>query len=430
MANQKNRAFERFKQAFNFVLNLQNIPTDRDYMGGRVRDGVYLLRMRWFLDLLGNPDRGFKYIHITGTSGKGTVTQMVHNMLLASQKKVGSFKSPFVTSAIELVQVNDRYISPEDFADSVEYLKPFIDRACLESPYGPPSYFELMCIIAFLYFRKEKCEWVVLEVGLGGRFDSTNIIEHPVVTAVTSIDYDHTEILGKTLTKIARDKGGIIKKGSSFFTSESRPHLLALFKDICKKEQVPCVIIPRQHDYRESNRLLATAIGQYIGINEASIVKGIQETRLPCRFEVVQKKPLVVLDGAHNQAKMRSTAENIKRCSYRKLRLVIGTKASKDSQGILESIVPLADHIYITRFELATTKCTPPKELFEAALKLRKRGSTVELLLDPEKALQNALKAAGPHDCVLVTGSFYLAGQLRVSWYPEERILHTRKSFS
>jgi len=158
---------------------------------------------------------------------------MIHEVLLVSGKKVGSFTSPFVVTSIEKVKVGELYISPEEFADIVEYLKPFIDEAYISGPYGRPSYFEIFFAIALVYFKQQKCEWVVLEVGLGGRYDATNIIERPIVTAITNIDYDHTEILGKTLKKIAFDKAGIIKTGAEFFTTEQNKSVLAVFSEIC-----------------------------------------------------------------------------------------------------------------------------------------------------------------------------------------------------
>lgn len=227
-----------------FLQGLNNLPLDGDYLVDKHHADRYIKRMRYFLNLIGNPDKGMKLIHIAGTSGKGTVTNMVHEILLASGKNVGSFTSPFVTTPIEQIKVGDAYISPDEFADIVEYLKPFIDVAYTEGPYGSPSYFEIFFSIALVYFQRKKCDWVVLEVGLGGRYDATNVIERPSVTAITNIDYDHTELLGKTLRKIASDKAGIIKSGSAFFTTEQRPALLKIFSSICDEKRVAFRALP------------------------------------------------------------------------------------------------------------------------------------------------------------------------------------------
>lgn len=321
--------FERYQSAINFLEGLSNLPLNGDYMIKQRNLGVYLKRMRYFLGLIGNPDRGMKYIHITGTSGKGTVTNTVHEILKVSGKNVGSFTSPFVTTSIEKIKVKDSYIGPDELVDIVEYLKPFIDKAYLEGPYGRPSYFEIFLAIALIYFKQQKCEWVVLEVGCGGRYDATNVIEKPIVTAITMIDYDHTHLLGKTLKKIAHDKAGIIKKGSMFFTAEQRPALIKIFDAICKDNKVKLNQIPQQENYREYNRALASAITRSVGVSEQDIKKGIEIARLQCRFEIIQKMPLVILDGAHNRSKIRSTIVNLENLKFKKLHLLLVSLKTK-----------------------------------------------------------------------------------------------------
>ncbi len=354
---------------------------------------------------------------------------MVHEILYASGKKVGSFTSPFVTTSIEKIRVNDVYIAPDELADIVDYLRPFIDQAYAYGPYGGPSYFELFFIIAIIYFKQQKCEWVVLEVGLGGMYDATNCIEKPVITAITTIDYDHTEVLGKTLQKIARDKAGIIKTGSVFFTTEQRPSLLKLFKNICARVGARYNHIPQQIDYYENNKALATVICKTLGVEDAHIKNGIQKTHLQCRFETIQKNPLVILDGAHNRAKILSTVNNIKKLTWSKLYAIISIANNKDHVSILEHIIPLADHVYITCFRVTDRKCAHPKELLLKATPYLKKGATSEMFLDPQQALKNALKNADKKDLIVVTGSFFLAGELRKNWHGEEEILRKRKSF-
>ena len=421
--------FERYHDAINFLEGLSNLPIKEDYMAKQRHLGVYLKRMRYFLTLIGNPDRGMKYIHITGTAGKGTVTNMVHEILNVSGKKVGSFTSPFVTTSIEKIKVGDLYISPGTLADIVEYLKPFIDKAYLEGPYGRPSYFEIFLAIAFLYFKQEKCEWVVLEVGLGGRYDATNVIEKSIATAITMIDYDHTYVLGKTLKKIAKDKAGIIKRGSKFFTAEQRPKLLKIFKEICMEKGAKFHQIPEQSNYQEYNKALAMAITESIGIPRKYIEKGIEQAHLQCRFEIIRKNPLVVLDGAHNRSKIRSTIVNLKNLKFRKLHLIIGLAENKDEALILDQIIPHADKVYTTRFQIKDRKCAHPKELAGRSRKYLKENVIIETFLDPIEALKKALSQVKKNDLVLVAGSFFLAGEIRKKWFTETRILKRRKSF-
>ncbi len=423
------KTFTRYYNAVSYLEGLSNMPLKGDYLVQRQNLGVYLKRMRYFLDLLGNPDKGMKYIHITGTAGKGSVTNMVHEIIHASGKKVGSFTSPFVTTTIEKIKVEDLYIDPNEFADIVEYLKPYIDHAYVYGPYGRPSYFEICFALAIIHFKRMKCEWVVLEVGLGGRYDATNVIEKPVITAITNIDYDHTAVLGKTLQKIAYDKAGIIKKGSIFCTSEQRPQILSLFKILCNEHNVPFNLVPKQICYEEYNKKLATLITQKIGINDIHIQKGIHQSRLQCRFEVMQEKPLVILDGAHNRSKIRSTITNLKIISYKKLHVIIGISEGKDSEAILKQIIPLADSVSITRFQIRDRKCAHPKVLSRITRKYLKNNSCIATFLDPTDALSMNLKNAGSRDLVLVVGSFFLAGELRKMWILEEEILKHRKSF-
>ncbi len=421
--------FESYYKSVKYLESLSNLPIVGDYMIDRNHPEIYLKRMRYFLNLLGNPDKDFKFIHITGTSGKGSVTNMLHEILFASGKKVGSFTSPYVVTSIEKIKVQDKYISPDDFVDIVDYLKPFIDRSYLEGPYGRPSYFEIFLAIALLYFRRQKCEWVVLEVGLGGRYDATNVIEKPLIAAITNIDYDHTEVLGRTLEKIAYDKAGIIKPGSVFFTTEQRKQILQIFDSISREKNVQVHNLSFQNDYQEYNKELARAVAVHLKIEDKYIDKGLRKARLPCRFEIVQNNPTVILDGAHNRSKMGSTIYNLDKVKYNKLFLLISISDSKDHESILEQIIPKADHILFTRFQNPNRKCAHPKELFEKSKQYVKKSSEARMYLDPEAALADALKLAKSDDLVLITGSFFLAGELRKIWYPEDQILRQRKSF-
>ncbi len=425
--------FTRYYSAIAYLEGLSNLPLEKDFMVPSRNLGIYLKRMRYFLDLIGSPDQGIKYIHVTGTAGKGSVTNMLHEILYASGKRVGSFTSPFVTTSIEKIKVGSLYIAPDEFADIVDYLKPYIDQAYLAGPYGRPSYFEIFLAIGFMYFKQKKCEWVVLEVGLGGRFDATNVIESPVVTAITTIDYDHTKLLGNTLKKIALDKAGIIKKGSQFFTAEQRPALLQLFADICASLKVPMMQVPMQDDYMTYNTALVTSIAEYIGIESKYIKHGIKSARLQCRFEVMQKEPYVILDGAHNRSKIASTIVNLRKLKkmhpYKKVHIILGLAENKDESMILDQIVPLADSIYFTRFQIKDRKCAHPKQLEQLSQKFLKKDARVTVTLDPHIAMDKALKKAKSKDIVLVAGSFFLAGEMRKRWCAEEKILKKRKGF-
>ncbi len=421
--------FQRYHESISYLEGLSNLPIEANYMLKSNNPDLYLKRMRYFLNLIGNPDKNLKFIHITGTAGKGTVTNMIHEVIFNSGKKVGSFTSPFVTTSIEKIKVQDKYISPDEFAIIVDYLKPYIDKAYLNCPYGRPSYFELFFAIALIYFKKEKCDFIVLEVGLGGRYDATNVIRKPIITAITNIDYDHTEILGKTLKKIAYDKAGIIKTGSRFFTCENRKHIINLFKDICKNKKVKFNKIKKQEDYLMDNIALVEAICRELEIESDYIKNGIDKAKLQCRFEIMQDKPLIVIDGAHNRAKIKSTINNLKKLKFDKLHLIIGVAENKDSDSIFKQIIPFADSIILTRFQIKDRKCAHPKRLLNLSKKYLKSKSKVKIFLDSEQAFVSGFKMANKNDLILITGSFFLAGEIREKWITENWVLENRRSF-
>ncbi|MDB5259117.1 MAG: hypothetical protein JWO73_325 [Candidatus Taylorbacteria bacterium] len=440
---QQTRIFEDYRKAVAFVESFSNTSL-RNNFGPEKRDpSFYLDRPRWFCKLIGNPEAAFKCVHITGTAGKGSVSTMTHEILLAAGKKAGLFTSPYVTTTIEKFRVGNAYISPKEFVETVEYLKPFIEQA-KSGPYGAPSAFDIFVAIAFIFFKNHGCEWVVLEVGLGGRYDSTNVIERPAVTAITNIDYDHTEILGKTLGLIAYDKAGIIKNGSAFFTTEQRPALLSLFRKICKEQGATFNHIPKQKSYADYNRLLASSIAKaavsaYGGeITQAQIDAGLAHAKLPCRFEIIQENPLIILDGAHNRAKIQSTVENLKQLrrktktagGFKRLIAIVAiSDTKKDNRAILEPLAAVADVIYATSIEKGERRSVHPAALLPYIEKYKKSKATVEVVLDAHMALKKARAAAAASDCIIATGSFFLAGELRTEWYPEEWVLEHLKSF-
>lgn len=422
--------FDSYHNAVRFLENLQNLKRPTDQRRANVDPEIYIKRLEYFLNLLGDPGKNIKYVHITGTSGKGSVATMVHRMLVCDGKKAGLFTSPYLTTSIEKIKVGNLFIEPQEFAEIVEDLKPFLDRCYRESPFGMPSYFEIFFALALIYFEKQKCEWAVIEVGLGGRYDATNVISNTKIAAITMIDYDHTDVLGKTLTKIATDKAGIIKPGCQFFTAEHKPHLLKIFKQVCAQKGADYHRIGgRFATYQDQNKSLASEIGGAIGLGAISIKAGTDKFKLPCRFEVMQNNPLIVLDGAHNQNKIASTVSNIKKTKFNKLRLVIGLAKNKDLDSILSQIIPLADTVVATRFQLLGRDCAHPVTIIDQSRRYLKSTAKTNLSLDPFMALDYALAGAKPDDLVLVTGSFYLTGDLRRRWYPEEWVLSHRRSF-
>ena len=421
--------FEKYREAVSYVESFSNFSLRKNFSGNR-HPSFFLDRTRYFLDLIGDPCSGAKYIHVTGTAGKGSVASAIHEILVADSKRAGLFTSPFATTSIEEIKVGDYYISPKDFVSIVEYLKPFVAKAIEKGPFGGPSTFEIFLAIALLYFKKEKCQWIVLEVGLGGRYDATNIIKNPKVTVITNIDYDHTEILGKNLKEIAFDKAGIIKSGSHFFTSEQRKNIKDIFRKICKEKNVPFESFPKQKSYQELNNLLATRVAQYLRIDEKSISNGLKNVRMPCRFEIISRNPLVILDGAHNRAKMRTTIYNLSKYKYKNLNVVISiANTKKDNTKILEQIIPLVNMVILTSSNAIDRKSIHPSVLLPDVMRYKKKNAIVKIIENSHEALKYAFKNAKKDDCILVTGSFFLAGELRKEWFSEGWVLKNRKSF-
>ena len=423
----ESKDFAQYLEAVQFIESLKNIGNPYQYEKTHAQRELFLKRTQALLDNLGNPEKGLSIVHITGTAGKGSVSKLVQLALSKKYGKVGLFTSPFTTTSAEKTQINDKYISAKEFVKIVETLKPVLNQMLVSSPYGLPSYFEIFFAIALLHFKNSGCKWAVIEVGLGGRHDATNIFKHPKATAITMIDFDHMHILGNTLKKITWDKAGIIKSGSAFFTTEQRPELVKMMHKICQEKGALFHHLPLDNaSYAEANIALASTIADYLGVSENQMKWAVQHFKLPARFETIQHKPLVIVDGAHNPAKIRAAVHNLKKLTYRKLHLIFALGATKDLESVTQEIFPKADFLYATRY-LVDKQTTSPTELLREAKKYKKLRSAA--FLDPHQALAQALSKAHQNDLVLITGSFYLAGELRKHWYSEEQIMTRRSSF-
>lgn len=444
--------FGRYYRAIQFLNSLVNLPRD-DYMANlrksRGNASWYLARTQALLDEIGNPEKKLSFIHVAGTSGKGTTTAHLHSILRAAGKKVGSFYSPYVSVPIEKILVNELYIAPRELAAIVgAKIKPALERLIVPRDSGgfktrhykdnTPSYFEVWLAIALFYFAQKKCEIAVLETGLGGEFDATNVIKRPLVSVITSIGLDHTEILGPTLADIAHAKAGIIKKGCPVVVGKipARANNIIQKKARLNNAQLinsrisPSVsTIPFPGPGQHNNALCAATAARIIGIPDRAVIRGIARTRFPVRCEIMQKKPRVMLDGAHNPDKMRELDKVLESLTYQKLFLIIAVKGKKDARAMMKIISPRARHICVTRFLTPEFASAALFELSRYAKMYASKGTRVSAAIDPYDALDRALAEAGPGDLVLATGSIYMVGELRKKWYSEDHILLHRKSF-
>lgn len=428
--------YEKYFKAVKYLESIHE-KANADYSKKKSGQSLFLKRTQYFLNQLGNPEKDFKFIHVAGSTGKGSVATMIHQILVADGKKAGLYTSPYPTTSIEKIKVGNLYIAPSEFVKIVEKIKPTILESQKNSPYGQPSYFEIFMGIALLYFKQQKCEYVVLEVGLGGRYDATNIIKKAEATIINVIDLDHTKILGKTLTKIAAEKAGIIKPNTNVYTtSANSKEVLNIFKKACGKVKVPLHIIrPPKSPFRlqllgknqQSNAAIATAVASKLKISKTTIKKGLNKVKLSCRFEIIQTKPTVILDLAHNISKMKSVVKNLKNLTYNKLYLIIALTSERNPKEIFKDFKNLTNYTYITKFKPSV----PTRKVFKPALLAKQIDfkNKTKVVLNPHQALTQALRCATNDDIILITGSIFLAGGLRKHWISEEKILTTRKSF-
>ncbi|MDP2586844.1 MAG: Mur ligase family protein [Candidatus Komeilibacteria bacterium] len=420
--------FADYHQAVNFLESLLNLPIP-DYLLKTTDRSIYLKRLERFLAILGNPEKNMKFIHITGTAGKGTTVNCLHQIIQAGGKKVGSYYSPHPTTALERIKVNDLYISPADFSRLTEKIKTALDTTLAKSPFGQPSYFETFLALALLYFKEQKCDYVILEAGLGGTHDATNVIAKPLITAITNIDYDHTEILGKTLSKIAKDKAGIIKRGCQFFTTETKEAQIKIFQAKCDSLGVKYHLVPAKDADINPNLALAQAIADQLGFSQHVIAQGLKSAKLPCRSEVIQTRPLVIIDGSHNPIKLKFLAKKIHSLyPDKKVNLILGMAADKNLEDSLKEILPAVERAIFTRFLMPYRRSADITELARISKKI-KPIAPVKVFTDPWQALDYGLKMTKKNELLLITGSFFLAGELRTRWITEEQILKTRSSF-
>lgn len=426
------------------------------YLQGLQRFGMKpgLARTEELLRRLGRPDRQVgRVVHITGTSGKGSVSALVESGLRAAGFKVGLYTSPSLERFTERIQINRKEIDPVDLCDLTQAVQPHV-AAMVADGFEQPTEFEVTTAIAFLYFARKGIDWLVLEVGLGGRFDATTIVERPVATCITNIGLDHTEWLGHTHEEIAFDKAGIIKPGVPCVTATDHPGALAVIRQVGMEHTAPIqevkpddyqvkrfgpegqsvdllgarglyqnVALKLLGPHQAQNACLALRLLELCGIKEEAIRSGFAKIEWPGRFERLPLKggPIAVLDGAHNPPKCKALAESVK--AYfpgHPVVLLLGALADKD---VAEMIPPLLD---LAVSAVAVTPHSPRKleavELVKLAKQLRPGLKVVaaesieqgvQQALIEAGAVQPPLGQAGPAPLILVTGSFAVVGPAR-----------------
>lgn len=392
-----------------------------------------LERISELLELLGNPQEKLKFIHVAGTNGKGSVTMYCASVLKKAGYRVGTYISPFVVDFRERIQLCGEYISEGDLCDAVEEIMPHYED--MKSRGLQITEFEFITAAAFLYFSKKECDVVCLEVGLGGRFDATNVISSPIVSVIVSISFDHVNILGDSLEKIAFEKCGIIKPTRPVVTYPTQEDdVLAVIMEQCAVKGCR-LFIPsmssvevlsgelfdtkfRYGNFEFCPRLLGshqiknaiTAVQALevvrksgFSITDKDIEEGINSTVFPARMEILSKDPLIIVDGAHNLSGAQTLADSLKKLPKKPI-IIMGMLADKDFESVVELIAPLGSEF------IAVTPNNPRKLDCKELCKLATKYAKAVYFEEYADAVEYALKK---NQDIVVCGSLYLASDMR-----------------
>ena len=377
-----------------------NYPETLAWIHGTERFGsrLGLGRMGRLLHRMGDPHLKVPYIHVAGTNGKGSTTTMIASALTAGGFKTGKFISPFILEFRERMQIDSEMIPEETLAALATRLRPIAEE--FKAAGDPPTEFELVTVLGLTWFAEAGCDIAVLEVGLGGRLDATNIIPPPLVAVITRIDYDHTAILGDTLAAIAGEKCGILKRGSTVICyPDQEEEALAVIRRRAKEEDDPLILPDRT--------ALSVLSASRFALPPSAIAAGIAAARFPARLELLRQSPPVLVDGAHNPNGGRALCEALKALDLHDLTAVVGMLRDKDCLPVLRMMAPYCARMIITT--VPNPRSCPAEEFAELA-----RGVCRDITICPdcEEAARLALATAGEHG-VLVFGSLYLASAVR-----------------
>ena len=414
-----------------------------EYLFGLQKYGIKfgLSKTSNLMKSFGNPHRGQVYIHIAGTNGKGSVAALLETILINSGLKVGFYSSPHLVRFTERFRINKQEIRPDVVAHLVGELREVIDKK------HPPTFFEVTTAMALIYFAREMADISIMEVGMGGRLDATNIVR-PIISVITNISLEHQVFLGRRLIDIAGEKAGIIKRGVDLVTAVTQPSIIRLFKDICAKKNAPFWRLGEDARFRTNGKVLnyfgikntfkglelglmgrfqarnaalslaVTELLQMKGYNISSqhIRDGLKHTIWPGRMHVVSRNPMIIMDGAHNPGAIRELASTLERdFQYRRLILVLGIMEDKDIHRMINIIVSTADFVIYTRPEYY--RSADPAVLRDAARPLGKSGEIIRNIPD---ALKRAKEMAGPQDLILICGSLFTVGEAMAYFDPEK----------
>jgi len=416
-------------------------------LGGRLNQPAKygLENIKGVLDALGNPESKVPYFHVTGTKGKGSTTNFITSILKRHGYKVGMYVSPSLFSTLERININGELISPKEFVLIWEALWEILKNLDREKL---PSTFETFTIIAFLYFLKNSVDFGVIEVGLGGRLDATNVIKSPLVSVITDISFDHQKYLGNTLKEIAFEKSKIIKENRPVVIGVKDEEAKEVILNEAKINKSPYFILGKDFEFRNIkvyndfqvfdfvslshgfrlNEIKLHNLGYFeiidasiaiqsilvsnVNISKDDILMGIESSFWPGRFEVIHKNPLVIIDGAHNDASSKILSDTIKNLTDKKITLLFSMLSDKNVFSFLSNIKDIVDKLVITTVPNSYSRALNPYEIYNTA-RLFFKESMIDVIENPRKAYFDTKDSLKEDDILLITGSLYLVGFVR-----------------
>jgi dihydrofolate synthase/folylpolyglutamate synthase len=426
-----------YEQALGYLNSLIDFEKlGATYFG---RDRFQLATVRALLSAVGDPQQALRIVHIAGTKGKGSTAAILDSILRAAGQRVALFTQPHLVDVRERTLVDGRPISEAEFAVAVNRVRPHAERLNAQPDADPVTFYEAHLVAALLAFAQREAQIAIMETGLGGRLDATNALQ-PVATAITRVDYDHTDILGDRLEDIAGEKAGILKTGVPCIFAPQTPEVTAILEAQAAAVGAPVAPFPAvvEHDggllevrgqrtyeglrlalpgrHQRENAALSVGLAELLDpsgawVTEEAVRSGLADVRWPGRLQVLDGEPTIVLDVAHNAVSsqvLRQGLEDLRaqRPVGGRLLLVVGIAKDKDVPGFVQTLAPIADRVICT--QARSPRAAAPEAVAESA---RALGAEVVCRPTVAEALEEARRVARPEDVICVTGSFHVVGE-------------------
>ena len=447
---------QAYQEALDYIYSYVDYSKERSYR--YAADVFDLSRVYDLLNRLGDPHQQYTSFHIAGTKGKGSVSALIASALQAGGYCTGLYTSPHLQRFTERIRVNGSEIPPSEVARIVEVMKPHVIAVKDLTAY------EIITALGMIYFTEQSVDYAVVEVGLGGRLDATNVLE-PMVSVITSLSYDHMHLLGESLSDIAREKAGIIKPGVPVVTAPQQYEAERVVEEVAESLDAPLYRVGRDWLFSPGNHTLdgqslyvwsseeqalmdilvesaggdewapprfdIPLLGYHqvingavayatlqiakrrgLAISEEAIQEGFRNVSWLGRFQVVSRDPIIVIDSAHNRdsaLKLRIALDDY--FPAQRVTLIFGASADKDISGMLAELLPRVSRIIVT--QAVHPRATDPEELADIA---RSHGLRVEIVVPPQKALERAVQSARPDEVILAAGSIFITGEVLAAW--------------